>query len=59
MVNNLGFNSACRTMNNNIHKDHDQSNKKPVSINKIRILSQSSIKISVAYLTKKKNYLIL
>jgi len=27
MVSNLGFNNTCRTMNNNIHKDHDQSNK--------------------------------
>jgi len=32
MVNNLGLNYACRTMNNNmnnnIHKDHDQTNYK-------------------------------
>jgi hypothetical protein len=28
MVNNLGFNNACTAMTNNIHKDHDQSNKK-------------------------------
>jgi hypothetical protein len=40
MVNNLGFNSACGTMNSNIHKDHDQSNKKLVLINKVRILLQ-------------------
>ena len=26
-VNNHGFNNACRTMNNNIHKDLDQFNK--------------------------------
>jgi len=31
MVNNHGFNNACRTMNNNIHKDHNQSNKKSIS----------------------------
>ena len=30
MVNNHGFNNACRTMNNNIHKDLDQINKKTV-----------------------------
>jgi len=34
MVNNLGLNNACRTtnnnMNNNIHKDHDQTNNKPI-----------------------------
>jgi hypothetical protein len=30
MVNNLGFNNAYRTMTNNIHKNHDQSNKKPI-----------------------------
>ena len=30
MVNNLGFNNACRTTNNNIHKDHDQSNENPI-----------------------------
>ena len=30
MVNNLGFNNAYRTMTNNIHKDDDQSNKKPI-----------------------------
>jgi len=28
IVNNRGFNNACRTMNNNIHKDFDQFNKK-------------------------------
>jgi hypothetical protein len=28
MVNNHGFNNACRTMNNSIHKDRDQFNKK-------------------------------
>ena len=28
MVNDLGFNNAYRTMTNNIHRDHDQSNKK-------------------------------
>ena len=34
MVNNLGLNNACRTrnnnMNNNIHKDRDQANNKPI-----------------------------
>jgi len=30
MVNSHGFNNACRTMNNNSHKDLDQFNKKPV-----------------------------
>jgi hypothetical protein len=30
MVNNLGFNNACRATTNNIYKDHDQSNKKPI-----------------------------
>ena len=30
MVNNLGFNNACKAMINNVHKDHDQSNKKPI-----------------------------
>jgi len=30
IVNNRGFNNACRTMNNNIHKDLDQFNKKTV-----------------------------
>jgi len=28
MVNNHGFNNACRTMNNSIHKDTDQFNQK-------------------------------
>jgi len=27
-INNLGFNNACRTINNNIHTNHEQSNKK-------------------------------
>jgi len=27
MINNLGFNNAYRTMTNNIHNDHGQSNK--------------------------------
>ena len=31
MVTNLGFNNACRTMNNNTREDHDQSNKKLIS----------------------------
>ena len=43
------------TRNNNIHKDHEQSNKKRYRIHKIRIALQHSIKIFVAYLTKK-NY---
>jgi len=30
MVNNLGFNNNYRTMTNKIHKDHDQSNIKPI-----------------------------
>jgi hypothetical protein len=30
MVNSLGSNNACRTVNSDIHKDHDQSNKKPI-----------------------------
>jgi len=30
MVNNLRFNNACRATTNNIYKDHDQSNRKPI-----------------------------
>jgi hypothetical protein len=29
-INNLRFSNACRTINNDIHKDHEQSNKKPI-----------------------------
>ena len=60
MVNNRGFNNACRTMNNNIIRTLiSLTKKKRYWINKIRILLQSFIKISVAYLAKKKNYLII
>ena len=57
IVNNHGFNNACRIMNNNIYRDLDQFNKK-TQLNKQNTNTFTIFHIiSEAYLTKEENSL--
>jgi hypothetical protein len=57
MVNNLGFNKACRTMNKNIHKDHDQFDKTLISNKQTKKIFTVFHQNSCGLLNKKEELL--